>query len=86
MTIYGSHVMEVASTYYHTHLMVLPTFIHSGNRLKNYPVSTSLKIRHIAEAPNGVLLIGTTNGLLTFSNKFDQPEEIKFYHSNVSSM
>lgn len=57
-------------------------FIHSGNRLKNYPVSTSLKIRHIAEAPNGVLLIGTTNGLLTFSNKFDQPEEIKFYHSN----
>ena len=26
-------------------------FIHSGNRLKNYPVSTSLKIRHIAEAP-----------------------------------
>ena len=57
-------------------------FIHSGNRLKNYPISTSLKIRHIAEAPNGVLLIGTTNGLLTFSNKFDQPEEIKFYHSN----
>lgn len=57
-------------------------FIHSGNRLKNYPVSTSLKIRHIAEAPDGVLLIGTTNGLLTFSNKFDQPEEIKFYHSN----
>ena len=38
-------------------------FIHSGNRLKNYPISTSLKIRHIAEAPNGVLLIGTTNGL-----------------------
>ena len=29
-----------------------------------------------------MLLIGTTNGLLTFSNKFDQPEEIKFYHSN----
>lgn len=57
-------------------------FIHSGNRLKNYPVSTALKIRHIAEAPDGVLLIGTTNGLLTFSNKFDQPEEIKFYHSN----
>ena len=28
-------------------------FIHSGNRLKNYPISTSLKIRHIAEAPNG---------------------------------
>lgn len=57
-------------------------FIHSGNRLKNYPAATSLKIRHIAESPNGVLLIGTTNGLLTFSSKFDQPEEIKFYHNN----
>lgn len=57
-------------------------FIHSGNRLKNFPISTSLKIRHLAEGPDGVILIGTTNGLLTFSNKFEQPEEIKFYHSN----
>lgn len=56
-------------------------FIHSGNQLKNYPVSTSSKIRHITEASNGVLLVGTTNGLLTFSNQFDQPEEIKFYHN-----
>ncbi len=57
-------------------------FIHSGNRLKNYPVATCMKIRYFTESPEGVLMVGTTNGLLTFSGKFDQPEEIKF-HRNI---
>ena len=39
------------------------------------------KIRHISETSNGVILIGSTNGLLTFSSTFDQPEEIKFYQN-----
>lgn len=56
-------------------------FIHSGNQLKNYPASTSLKIRHITEVTNGVIMVGTTYGLVTFSNQFDQPEEIKFYRN-----
>lgn len=56
-------------------------FIHSGNQLKNYPVATSKKIRYMTEAPNGVLMVGTTNGLLSFSNRFDQPEEIKFHRN-----
>ena len=55
-------------------------FIHSGNQLKNYPMNAS-KIRHISETSNGVILIGSTNGLLTFSSTFDQPEEIKFYQN-----
>lgn len=42
-------------------------FIHSDNELKNYPTGYASKVRHISEAPGGVLLIGTTNGLLTFS-------------------
>lgn len=56
-------------------------FIHCGNQLKNYPVNSSLKIRYITEVRNGILMVGTTHGLLTFSAKFDQPEEIKFYHN-----
>ncbi|WP_448778758.1 two-component regulator propeller domain-containing protein [Bacteroides congonensis] len=55
-------------------------FIHSGNRLKNYPISTS-RIRHISGNSNGAILVGSTNGLVSFSNKFDQPEEIKFYQN-----
>lgn len=55
-------------------------FIHSENQLKNYPASTA-KIRHISEVLGGVILVGSTNGLVTFSNKFDQPEEIKFYQN-----
>lgn len=55
-------------------------FIHNGNRLKNYPISAS-RIRHISENSNGVLLVGSTHGLISFSSKFDQPEEIKFYQN-----
>lgn len=40
-----------------------------------------MKVRNIAEAPGGVILVGTTNGLLTFSNNFERLEEIKFYRN-----
>ena len=60
-------------------------FIHSDNELKNYPTSYASKVRHISEAPGGVLLVGTTNGLLTFSNQFERPEEIKFYRNCCES-
>lgn len=40
-----------------------------------------MKVRNITEAPGGVLMVGTTNGLLTFSNKFELPEEVKFYRN-----
>lgn len=55
-------------------------FIHRGNRLKSFP-SSSTKIRTLATAADGVVLVGTTNGLLTFSDTFDHPEEIKFYRN-----
>ena len=55
------------------------SFIHSNNELRNYPIG--MKVRNIAEAPGGVILVGTTNGLLTFSNNFERLEEIKFYRN-----
>ncbi|MCD8260270.1 MAG: hypothetical protein LUD15_01210, partial [Bacteroides sp.] len=56
-------------------------FINHRNKLKNYFSYASYNIRCMAEAEDGVILIGTTKGLLTFSNSFDQPEEIKFYRN-----
>lgn len=58
-----------------------PIFIHSNNELKNYPTDTGMKVRNITEAPGGILLVGTTDGLFTFSNNFDLPEEAKFYRN-----
>ena len=54
-----------------------PIFIHSNNELKNYPTDYGMKVRNITEAPGGVLMVSFTNGLLTFSNKFELPEEVK---------
>ncbi|MDR0811390.1 MAG: hybrid sensor histidine kinase/response regulator, partial [Paludibacter sp.] len=56
-------------------------FFHCGNRMRNFPVTNALKVRYITEK-NGVMLVGTTNGLLTFSADFQQPEEIKFYRNS----
>lgn len=57
-------------------------FIHSNNELKNFPTSHFMKVRCINETPGGIIAVGTTEGLLTFSNSFEQPEEIKF-HRNI---
>ena len=47
----------------------------------NLLTQDGMKVRNIAEAPGGVILVGTTNGLLTFSNNFERLEEIKFYRN-----
>lgn len=57
-------------------------FIHSNNELRNFPASHFMKVRCITEVPGGVIMAGTTEGMLTFSNQFEQPEEIKF-HQNI---
>lgn len=57
-------------------------FIHSNNELKNFPTSHFMKVRCITEVPGGTIIAGTTEGMLTFSNCFEQPEEIKF-HQNI---
>lgn len=56
-------------------------FLHSGNLLKNYPYEHGMRIRHISRTVQGTILIGTTDGLITFSEQFRQPEEIKFYRN-----
>lgn len=53
-------------------------FLHNGNLLKGYSKDKFNKVRVIKEV-NNALLVGTTEGLITFSCNFERPEEIKFY-------
>lgn len=57
-------------------------FLNFYNELKNYPMSYGMKVRTIAEAQNGVILLGTTDGLISFSGDFIHPIEIKFYRNS----
>lgn len=56
-------------------------FLHNNNLLKGYPLSKYAKIRIVKEV-NQAILVGTTEGLITFSNDFERPEDVKF-HLNV---
>jgi len=53
-------------------------FLHHGNILKGYPQGDFPDIRFIT-GDSSVLLIGTTQGLITFSGEFERPEAIRFY-------
>ena len=55
-------------------------FLHSGNKLKEYPRNKYSKIRIIKEV-NQAILVGTTEGLLTLSGEFKRPEDILFFQN-----
>lgn len=54
-------------------------FLHGGNELKNYPISDFHKVRRITETKDSVIIVSASNGLITFSEKFDKPSDIIFY-------
>ncbi len=55
-------------------------FVNYSNELKNFPTEGYLNVRTITEVADSVILVGTTNGVVTFSNRFSQPEEVMFYY------
>lgn len=61
-----------------------PRFIHSENKLKAYPADVCRKVRSLHCTRKGVMLAGTTEGLLSFSDQFQTPEDITFYHNDCS--
>lgn len=64
-------------------------FIHCKNELKNYPGEGILNVRIITEVNDSVMLVGTTNGIISFSSNFRQTEEVIFYqnkHQKESEM
>lgn len=56
------------------------TFINPHSGLTNYPAENG-RIRRITHDGRGTVLLSTTNGLITFSNRFTRPADIQFYVS-----
>ncbi|MDR2914270.1 MAG: response regulator [Tannerella sp.] len=56
-------------------------FIHAGNRLKNYPIQTCERVRCLYETQKGIIWVGTTKGLLSFSSDFEKPDSIRFFYN-----
>lgn len=55
-------------------------FMNVANRLKkNYPQGKCMRVRSICPLSNDVTLVGTTDGLISFSSRFSNPEDIRFY-------
>lgn len=54
-------------------------FRHSRNGFKHYPgYELYTDVRSIAEDRNGRIWVGTTDGLMSFNGKFNNPSDIKF--------
>lgn len=61
-----------------------PRFIHPENKLKAYPPDVCRKVRSLHCTRKGVMIAGTTEGLLSFSDQFQAPEDITFYHNDCA--
>lgn len=53
-------------------------FIHSGNRLKTYPIQTFKRTRFITADRRGDIWVCTTSGLIRFKDSFRNPADIRF--------
>ena len=54
-------------------------FINHNNLLRQYPLTNYSKIRRITHTSDGVVLLSTSKGLITFSDNFGSPAQIHFY-------
>ena len=66
-------------------------FVHAGNEMKQFPLSTFNQIRRITHDGKGTVILSSTSGLITFSNHFTKPSEIRFFttgyhHGDTTSL
>lgn len=54
-------------------------FIHAENNLSGFPINRTNSIRCMVEGPGHTILVGTIEGLITFSSDFSDYENIRFY-------
>ncbi|MBQ9357193.1 MAG: response regulator [Prevotella sp.] len=60
------------------------TFSNAPEQLKGYPISDFHKVRRITETHDGTIIVSASNGLVTFSEQFSNPADIRFYaHKHV---
>jgi len=57
-------------------------FINASNDLTAYPIDAYSNSRRITHTSDGVMLLSTTGGLLTFSDNLSSPSDVEFYRSN----
>ncbi len=60
-------------------------FYNYRNEMPQYLISKYGKIRRITHDGKGTVIVSTNNGLLTFSNCFKSPEEIKFFENRLNA-
>ena len=56
-------------------------FIHCGNDMNGYPADGFNRVRRIEEGPDGVMLLSTTEGLLTVDGRSTDAGKMKFYRT-----
>ncbi len=56
-------------------------FLNCKNQLKGYVGDVFNKVRRVEVLPGGTVLLSTTQGLLTYQDKFTYPDRIRFYVS-----
>lgn len=54
-------------------------FANVDNQMRQFPGKQLAQIRRITHTPDGVIIASTNKGLITFSNKFSSPSQIKPY-------
>ncbi|MDP4277027.1 MAG: two-component regulator propeller domain-containing protein [Bacteroidota bacterium] len=55
-------------------------FLHAGNEMKQYPIESCSRVRCIEGDKKGNIWIGTTNGVLVFSDRFANVNGIHFHN------
>lgn len=54
-------------------------FINCFNRLKHFPMPLGKQVRSIMSIDDKVILVGTMDGIISFSSDFKSPEQIRFF-------
>lgn len=59
-------------------------FIHPQNKLENYSPKQQqyLNVRSVYCTSKGIIMVGTTDGLITFSSDFQSPNQIAFHYNH----
>lgn len=56
-------------------------FVNSGNEMTTWPAAYN-KVRRITHTRQGVIILSTSHGMVTFSEQFKNPQNIRFYGNN----
>jgi len=60
-------------------------FLNCDNELTRYPIIGYDKVRRITHDGKGSVIVSCNTGIVTFSNRFNRPQEIKFYSSSYDA-